>query len=420
MNTKNSPLRMKRVVITGMGAVTPLGNTLEETWQALKEGRSGISFVKSFDTTNLPSPIGGELKGFDAAQFLPYKDMQRLAPFIHYALASALMAYEDAGLSGVSLSPGSAGVIIGSSRGGIDVIERAIERSFHHKRPFSAYLMASTTLNMSSSSIAMRLNLQGPSFAISNACASGANALGEAVRIIQTEEVSVMLAGGAEAPLCPVIMGGYSTSGALYRRNVPPHSASRPFDAQRKGFVLSEGAATLVLENLEHALKRNARIYGEITGYGMSTDARYQTKPDKEGEVRAMRKALSRAGISPCDIQYINAHGTSTQTGDMTETEAIKDVFGKCAYTIPVSSTKSMLGHMLGAAGAVEAAITALSIRDSIIPPTINLHHRDPLCDLDYVPHKSRKAHITLALTNSFGFGGVNASLIIKKFDFNA
>jgi 3-oxoacyl-[acyl-carrier-protein] synthase II len=407
---------VKKVVITGMGAITPLGMTLKETWDALKAGKSGISFIQGFDTAAIPCSVAGELKGFDAAQFIPYKDIRRLAPFIHYAVASAVMAYEDSGLSKIFLPSHLIGVIIGSSRGGTEVITKAVENSLIKNKPFSAYLMPSTTLNMSSSYISMRLKLRGPSFALSNACASGTNAIGEAVRIIQTEDVVAMLAGGAEAPLCPVVIGGYGAAGALCRESDNPQRASRPFDAHRNGFVLSEGAATLVLEDAEHALKRNATIYGEIVGYGMSTDAYHQTRPHREGEAAAMKKALKNASISPDDIDYINAHGTSTISGDITETEAIKEVFGKRVMTIPVSSIKSMLGHMLGAAGAVETAITALSLKEGIIAPTINLTTPDPRCDLDYVPFKSRKADINMALTNSFGFGGVNASIIIKKF----
>ncbi len=439
---------MKRVVITGIGAVTPLGNDIKTTWDNLTEKVSGISLITRFDPSGLTSRIAGELKNFSAEEHIPKKDIQRLDPFIHYAVAAAMMAVKDAGLivqntatppphplpqgEGESIiipSPStgegkgggetshfdSCGIIIGSSRGGITSMHKALEDHLLKGKHFSAYLMSASTINMASSYISMKLGIKGPSLGISTACASGTNAIGEAFRMIQNGDIDIAIAGGAEAPLCRLAVGGYAASGALSRRNQEPEKASRPFERERDGFVISEGAGILVIEELNHALQRGAGIYAELAGYGNSSDAYHQTKPDSEGESAAIIKALNDADLMTDEVDYINAHATSTHLGDIAEAEAIRKVFGKRAGEIYVSSCKSMLGHMLGAAGAVEAAITALSISKGIIVPTINLDSPDPDCILNHVTSTIKK-DINIAITNSFGFGGVNAVLALKKF----
>ena len=428
---------MRRVVITGIGTVTPLGNNIHSTWDSLINKKSGISSISYFDPVGLPSQIAGELKHFSPEDFVPQKDLLRLDPFVHYAAAAALMACEDSGLihqeSGVRSQKSehkqientkrndfinpmqSAGVIVGSSRGGICSLERALNKNISDKRPFSAYLMSSSTINMASSYISMRLGIKGPSLGISTACASGTNAIGEAFNMIRSERADLVLAGGTDAPICRLAVGGYGSSGSLSKQIEVPEKASRPFDAERDGFVISEGSGILVLEELESALKRDAKIYAEIIGYGSSSDAFHQTKPDSEGEAMAISYALENAGINKNKVDYINAHATSTPLGDKAESRAIKKVFGKLTSEIYVSSCKSMLGHMLGAAGAVEAAITALSIHKGTITPTINLDNPDPECDLNIATQPVNK-DINIAISNSFGFGGVNAVLVLKKY----
>ncbi|MCL4493027.1 MAG: hypothetical protein M1510_14205 [Nitrospirae bacterium] len=434
---------MRRVVITGIGAVTPQANNFSGSWDLIKRGMSGISAITRFDATGLPWKIAGEVKGFNAALYLDAKERLRLDPFVHYAAAAALMAAEDAGLlrqpavpclqspvnslkpvsSGYKKTtdqgPGtedrklldSAGVIIGSSRGGITTIEREAEK-LSAKSRISPFLMPSTTIIMAASYSARKLGIKGHCLGISNACASGTNALGEAFRLIKYGHAEKVLAGGTEAPLCRLCVGGYGVSGALSKIN--DISASRPFERKRRGFVIAEGAAVMVLEEYESALRRGARIYAEIAGYGNTTDAYHMTKPDVGGEARAMYAALEDAGISPEDIDYINAHGTSTVLGDKAETEAIKMVFKDRAGEIPVSSVKSMTGHMLAASGAFEAACTAMSIKEGVLAPTINLKEKDPECNINVITEK-QKARINFAISNSFGFGGVNAVLVLKK-----
>lgn len=412
---------MRRVVITGIGTVTPLGNTIETTWDNLTEKITGISQITKFGPSGLTSRIAGELKGFSPEEYISKKDIQRLDPFIHYAVAAAVMAVEDAGLtnqwSGVG-GQGSTGVIIGSSRGGITSLDKALENHLLKGKPFSAYLMSASTINMASSYISMRLSIKGPTLGISTACASGTNAIGEAFRMIQDGDIDIAIAGGAEAPVCRLAVGGYAASGALSGRNQEPEKASRPFDKDRDGFVISEGAGILVIEELNHAVERGARIYAELAGYGTSSDAFHQTKPDSEGESAAIIKALNDADIMTDEVDYINAHATSTVLGDIAEAEAIRKVFGQKSDEIYVSSCKSMLGHMLGAAGAVEAAVTALSIKRGIIIPTINLDNPDPDGSLNHATSTISK-DINIAITNSFGFGGVNAVLALKKFQNN-
>jgi 3-oxoacyl-[acyl-carrier-protein] synthase II len=414
-------LIMKRVVVTGIGAVSPLGNSFYESWNAAKAGLSGIGPVTRFDTSEIKWKVAGEIKGFDTNRYLSKKEINRLDPFVHYAVAAAVMATEDAGLISSNLLLvtlhsllNSGGVIIGSSRGGISTLERSIVNSHLNPHPsrVSAYLMSSTTISMASSCVAQKIGIYGYCLGISNACASGTNAIGEAYRLVRSGYKGPVLCGGAEAPLCRICVEGYGVSGALSK--VKDSSASRPFDRTRDGFVLSEGACILVLENYESAMKRGARIYGEIIGYGNTTDAFHQTIPTPHGEAKAMKLAIEDAGLNPEDLNYINAHATSTPLGDKTETEAIKMVFGEKAGKIPVSSLKSMTGHMLAGSGALEAAFTLLSMKEGVITPTINLKAHDPECDLDHVK-QTREAEIDVALSNSFGFGGVNAVLVFRR-----
>ncbi|MEK7698453.1 MAG: beta-ketoacyl-ACP synthase II [Nitrospirota bacterium] len=421
---------MKRVVITGIGVVTPLGNTIRTTWENLTKGLSGITPITKFDPRSaaFPSKIAGELKSFSTEDYIPPKDVLRLDPFIYYAAAAAIMAAEDAGLikqtSDLKLitlnselfNLFNSAIVIGSSRGGIMSMEKAMEKYILDSKPFSAFLMSSTTINMASSYVSMRIGIKGPVLGISTACASGTNAIGEAFRLIQYGEIDMALTGGSEAPICKLTVGSYGAAGALSKRNHEPQKASRPFDKDRDGFVIAEGAGILVLEELRHALKRGARIYAELFGYGTSSDAFHQTKPDSSGQAIAINKALKDAGVSVGEVDYINAHATSTILGDKAETEAIRKVFGKYADKIAVSSTKSMLGHMLGASGAVEAAITALSISKGVIIPTINLETPGHDCKLNHVTTLLHK-EIKIAISNSFGFGGVNAVLALKKLE---
>jgi 3-oxoacyl-[acyl-carrier-protein] synthase II len=412
--------RMKlRVVITGIGMVTPLGNTTETTWLALLKGSSGIRRITSFDASAFSCRIAGELKGFDPLAFMNAKEAHRTDPFIQYALAAALMAVENSALS----LPDSAfrvGVLVGSGRGGISTTEKnmAALRTGGPKA-VSPFFTPMSLVNMASGYISMKLGAKGPCLDVSTACATGTHALGEAMKIIQRGDADVMIAGGAEAAITPLMLAGFSRAKALSLRNDDPQKASRPFDRQRDGFALSEGAGVLVLEEQEHAEKRGARIYAELAGYGLSSDAYHFTRPGPEGEgsARAMTLALVDAGMRPDDIDYLNAHGTSTIQNDKIETLAIKKTFNDHALKLAISSSKSMLGHMLGAAGAVEAAVTAIALSEGIIPPTINLEHPDPECDLDYVPNTLRRQKIKAALSNSLGFGGINAALVLRKHD---
>ena len=431
---------MRKVVVTGIGAVTSLGNSFHESWTSVKKGLSGIAPLTRFNVPPMKWKMSGELKGFDAGLYLSQKEMTHLDPFVKYAVAASFMAAEDAGLiqsaeaqkrrsaevrkKEASRLPdfqtselSSAGVIVGSSRGGITTIERELEKIYasrvtHHASRLSPYLMPSTSVNAAASYVAQKFGIKGYCLGISNACSSGANAIGEAYRLIKSGYADMVFAGGSEAPLCRLCVEGYGVSGALSKIN--DASASRPFDKTRDGFVLAEGACVLVLEDYEAALKRGAKIYGEIIGYGNTTDAFHQTRPSAEGEARAIRSAMEEGGLLPEDVDYINAHGTSTPLGDKTETEAIKLALGKRAYEIPISSVKSMTGHMLAASGAFEAAVTLMSIYEGVIPSTINLNTKDPECDLNYVT-ETRKAEIKTAISNSFGFGGVNAVLVFRR-----
>ena len=407
-----------RVAITGMGVITPVGNDLRTTWSMCKNGQSGIGHITRFDASAFPSRIAGEVKSFDPLQYMSVKETHKTDPFIQYAIAAALMAADDAQFK---INPQSAfrvGVLVGSGRGGVTTTEKNMKALLAKgPRGVSPFFTPMSLVNMASGYISMKLKAKGPCLDVSTACATGTHALGEAMKIIQRGEADVMIAGGAEAPLTPLILAGFCQARAVSHRNDEPTKASRPFDRERDGFVLAEGAGVLVLEELRHAQKRGAKIYAELAGYGLTSDAYHYTQPDPSGDgpSQAMKLALSDAGIRPEEIDYINAHGTSTEPNDRIETIAIKKAFGKHAHTLAVSSTKSMLGHMLGAGGAVEAALTALAITEGVIPPTINLESPDPECDLDYVPNKARKQELRAALSNSLGFGGMNASLVLKK-----
>jgi 3-oxoacyl-[acyl-carrier-protein] synthase II len=407
---------MNRVIVTGIGVVSPIGNSLQDAWLNAKAGKSGINVITEFDVGDIPWKVAGRVRDFHAEDYLSHKEITRLDPFVHYSVAAAVMAAADAGLMETELLR-SSGVIIGSSRGGISTIEKALRKKYLSQSSsspslLSAYLMPSTTISMASSYIAQKLGIAGYCLGISNACASGLNAIGEAYRLLKSGYSYPVLCGGTEAPVCRTCIEGYGISGALSKMSGP--SASRPFDRTRDGFVLSEGACLLVLENYESAVKRGAAIYGEVVGYGNTTDSYHQTVPSAEGEARALQSALDEAGLMPYDIHFISAHGTSTRLGDKTETEAVKRVFGKHAYSIPITSLKSVTGHMLAASGALEAALVLMGLKEGVITPTAHLKERDPECDLDYVT-ECRSADLQYAISQSFGFGGVNAVLVFRR-----
>ncbi len=410
----------RRVVITGLGMVSPLGNDVTTTWNALKEAQSGINILEQFDTSAFSTRFGGSIKNFDSEPYMPAKDAKRMDVFILYGVAAGAQAMQDAGLDGEdSFDPARFGAAIGSGIGGITAIEINSELIRNSgPRKVSPFFVPGSIINMLSGTLSIRYNLQGPNIAVTTACTTGTHNIGLAAQMIATGQADLMLAGGAEMATSPVGLGGFCAARALSTRNDNPQAASRPFDKDRDGFVLSDGAGIMVLEEYEHARKRGARIYAEISGFGMSADAFHMTSPSENGRGAAtcMRNALLSAGMNPEDIQYINAHGTSTLAGDIAETQAIKSVFGQYAGSLPVSSTKSMLGHLLGAAGAVEAIVCVMSLHDQVITPTINLDNPDPQCDLDYVPGTSRNVRLNAVLSNSFGFGGTNGSLIFKRF----
>jgi len=415
-----SAINKRRVVITGIGLVTPLGIGKDPNWEALLAGRSGISTITRFDVSRFATRIAGEIRNFDPQQFMDRKEARKMDLFVQYAIAAAQLAVEDSGIDLALLEGERTGVYVGSGIGGIGSIEET-HRVLLEKGPerVSPFFIVQTIINEAPGHISIRYRAKGPNMSNATACSTGAHAIGEAVRMIQLGLVDRMIAGGAEAPITPLSLAGFSNMKALSERNDQPEKASRPFDAQRDGFVMSEGAGIVLLEELECALKRKARIYAEVVGYGLNGDAYHVTAPcpDGEGAARVMSMALNDAGVPPEVVQYINAHGTSTPYNDKTETIAVKAVFGEHAKKLAISSTKSMTGHLLGAAGGAETAITALAIYHQIMPPTINYEFPDPDCDLDYVPNQARPAEIIYALTNSFGFGGTNASLLLKKFE---
>ncbi|MFN3477204.1 MAG: beta-ketoacyl-ACP synthase II [Candidatus Methylomirabilales bacterium] len=411
---------MRRVVVTGLGTVSPIGIGVEAFWQSLINGVSGIGKITRFDASKHDCQIAGEVKGFDPLTYVEKKDVKKMDLFIHYALAAAIMAVEDAGLKLNGLNQDRIGVIVGTGMGGIPALEES-HKVLLERGPgrISAFFIPSIITNMASGQISMRFGFKGPNSCVSTACATGNHAIGDSFKIIQRGDADIMIAGGSEAVITPLCVGGFCSMKALSTRNDEPEKASRPFDLKRDGFVMGEGAGLLVLEALEHALARGARIYAEIVGYGISADAYHITAPapNGEGAVRSMRMALKDARLHPEEIDHINAHATSTPAGDSNETQAIKQVFGEHAYRLAISAIKSMTGHLLGAAGGVEAVATVLTIYHQFIPPTINYETPDPECDLDYVPNKARPASVRAALSNSFGFGGTNATLVFKRFE---
>jgi 3-oxoacyl-[acyl-carrier-protein] synthase II len=412
----------RRVVITGLGVVTPVGNDLETFWTSLKEGKSGVRKIEAFDITNYDCQIAGEVRNFDPKPFFKNpKDVRRTDRFVHVAMAAAKMSLADSGLDLSKVNHDRFGAIVSSGIGGLKTLEEQfsilMKKGPQRVSPFTIPMLIS---NMASGIISMEFGLRGPNLCIVTACATSNNSIGESWRIIKFGDADVFLAGGSEASIVELGLAGFSSMKALSRRNDEPERASRPFDRDRDGFVMSEGAGIAVVEELEHARKRGAKIYCEIAGYGLSADAYHMTAPpdDGEGAARAMKLALDHARCSPTDVDYINAHATSTGLGDIAETKAIKMVFGDDqARKVSISSTKSMTGHLLGGAGAVEMAACALAIRDGVIPPTINLEHPDELCDLDYTPNEAKEKKIRVVMNNSFGFGGHNATLVAKSFE---
>jgi 3-oxoacyl-[acyl-carrier-protein] synthase II len=410
---------LSRVVVTGMGVITPVGHTVEEFWQNLKNGVSGIDRISRFDAAQFSTQIAGEVKGFDSSKYIDKKEARRMDLTQQYSIAGAQQAFDHAGLGSDSLDPDRAGVVVGSGIGGIDTFEKQhsilLNQGPSRVSPFFIPMMI---IDMCAGLISIRFNLKGPNYATVSACASGANAIADAFKIIRRGEADVMIAGGSEASITPVSFAGFCSARALSTRNHEPQKASRPFDKQRDGFVMGEGAGILVLENLDRAQKRGAKIYAEIVGAGLTADAHHITAPAPggEGAIRAMRLAIKDAGLTPDAVDYVNSHGTSTDLGDVTETQAIKAVLGEKAQKIAVNSTKSMIGHLLGAAGAVELIATIKSIDEGVLHPTINYEFPDPECDLDYVPNQMRTANVDFALSNSFGFGGHNVSIAVKKF----
>ena len=411
----------RRVVITGYGLVTPLGIGSREPWERLVKGESGIDYITRFDASTMKSKIAGEVKDFNPRDYIDPKDAKRMDLFTQFAMAAAKLALEMSGLEITEENAGRIGVLVGAGLGGLETFERFHKRLIQTNNPkkVSPFFIPMLISNMASGQIGIRWGAKGPSISISTACATGSHSIGYALRTIQYGDADVMITGGAEAAISPVSVSGFDAMRALAELKDDPKKASRPFDKERTGFVIAEGCGIIILETLEHAKQRGAEIYGELVGFGQSADAYHiaAPSPNGEGPTRCMTNALSDAGISPEDIDYINAHGTSTPLNDLAETMAIKNVFKDYAYKIPISSNKSMIGHLLGAAGAVEAIFTMLTLREGIIPPTINYEHPDPECDLDYVPNVAREAKLKYAISNSFGFGGTNASLVFRRFE---
>ncbi|MCK4259035.1 MAG: beta-ketoacyl-ACP synthase II [Halanaerobiales bacterium] len=409
----------RRVVVTGMGVITPVGSGVDNFWNALINGESGIDYIDAFDTSNFPVKIAGQVRDFNPDDYFDKKETKRLDRFAQFAIVTSLMAVKDAGLPIPPVDAERVGVIIGSGIGGLATLEKQVkilnEKGPRRVSPFYIPMMIS---NMASGQVSIYCGAKGPNSTAVTACASSSTAIGDASEIIRRGDADVMIAGGSEATVTPSAIAGFSNMKALSTRNDDPKAASRPFDKDRDGFVLSEGSGVIILEELEHAKKRGAKIYGEIIGYGLSGDAHHITEPAPEGEgaARCMQMAINKASIDPTEVDYINAHGTSTPKNDKFETMAIKTVFGEHAKKVAISSTKSMTGHLLGATGAIEAVVSLMAIKEDTIPPTINYETPDPECDLYYVPNKPEKRTVNIALSNSLGFGGHNATLIFKKF----
>jgi 3-oxoacyl-[acyl-carrier-protein] synthase II len=418
-------MNSRRIVVTGLGMISPLGNTVEESWQSLIAGKSGVGIIESFDTEGFATKIAGQVKNFDVTQYdLTTKDARKVDVFIQYALAASYQAMKDANLDNNKatndIDASRIGVAVGSGIGGISTIEKTcLEIEKKGPRRVSPFFIPATVVNMAAGNIAIKYGLKGPNFAIATACTTGTHNIGYGARTIAYGDADIMIVGGAEMATCPAGVGGFAAARAMSTRNEEPEKASRPWDKDRDGFVLGDGAGILVLEEYEHAKKRGATIYAELAGFGMSDDAHHITSPpeDGSGAQAAMQNALNDANMQADQVQYINAHGTSTLAGDIAETSAVRGLFGENAHKVAVSSSKSMTGHLLGAAGAVEAIFTIKAITDSIAPPTINLDQPGEGCDLDYVPNVARKMNINAAISNSFGFGGTNGSLLFKKVD---
>ncbi|GCA55372.1 3-oxoacyl-[acyl-carrier-protein] synthase 2 [Pseudomonas sp. SCT] len=409
----------RRVVVTGMGMLSPLGNDVPSSWQGILAGRSGIGLIEHMDLSAYSTRFGGSIKGFDVEQYLPAKEARKLDLFIQYGLAASFQAVRDSGLEVTDANRERIGVAMGSGIGGLTNIENSCKALIEQgPRRISPFFVPGSIINMVSGFLSIHLGLQGPNYAIATACTTGTHCIGMAARNIAYGEADVMVAGGSEMAASGLGIGGFAAARALSTRNDDPAAASRPWDKERDGFVLSDGAGALVLEELEHAKARGAHIYAELIGFGMSADAFHMTSPpdDGAGAARCIRNALQDAQLNVEQVQYINAHGTSTPAGDKAEAAAIRSVFGDHAYELSVSSTKSMVGHLLGAAGAVEAIFSVLAIRDQVAPPTINLHEPDEGCDLDFVPHQAKPRPIDVAVSNSFGFGGTNGSLVFRRF----
>jgi 3-oxoacyl-[acyl-carrier-protein] synthase II len=410
----------RRVVVTGLGMVAPVGHDVQSAWDAILAGKSGIKPITHFDVSGFTTRFGGPIYGFDATRYIPKKDLKKMDEFIHYGMAAGIQAWEDSGLAVTEANCRRIGVAIGSGIGGIGGIERAHETyRTVGPRKITPFFVPANIINMVAGDLSIKYGLKGPNFSIVSACSTGAHNIGEAAMLIRYGRVDIMLAGGAEMGTTPVGLGGFAAARALSTRNDDPERASRPWDKDRDGFVLSDGAAVVVLEEYDHAKARGARIYAELVGTGMNSDAYHMTAPSEDGSgaKECMLMALEEAQIAPEAVAYINAHGTSTPAGDLAETRAVKAAFGEHAHKLCVSSTKSMTGHMLGAAGGAEAVFTILAIRDQVAPPTINHDTPDPDCDLDYVPNTARQMPIEVALSNSFGFGGTNATLVFKRPD---
>ncbi|SDW22356.1 beta-ketoacyl-ACP synthase II [Nitrosomonas communis] len=409
----------RRVAVTGMGIISPVGNNISDTWQSIVAGKSGITKITRFDASPFSSQIAGEVKNFDITEYISAKDARRMDIFIHYGMAAAIQAIKDAAIEDLAgLDPERIGVNIGSGIGGLPMIEDT-DSAYHAGGPrkISPFFIPSTIINMISGNLSIMFGYKGPNLAIVTACTTSTHTIGSSARMIEYGDADIMVCGGAESCVTPLAIGGFSAARALSSRNDDPVSASRPWDKGRDGFILSEGAGILVLEEMEHAKRRGAEIYAELIGFGMSADAHHMTAPceDGEGAARCMSNALKIAGVNNDEVDYINAHGTSTPLGDIAETIAVKRCFGDHAKKLVINSTKSMTGHLLGAAGGVEAIFSVLTLYHQVVPPTINLFEPDPECDLDYVPNTARNMKINLAISNSFGFGGTNGTLVFRK-----
>lgn len=411
-----SRTRERRVVITGLGCISPVGNNVADTWSAIKEGKSGIATVTKFDATPFTTHFAGEVKGFNIEDYIPAKEARHMDTFIHYGMSAGIQAMQDSGLTVTDENAERIGVMIGSGIGGLPLIEEThAELTNRGPRRISPFFIPASIINMISGNLSIKFGLKGPNLAIVTACTTGLHCIGSAARMIMYGDADVMVAGGAESSVSPLGIGGFASARALSTRNDDPATASRPWDKDRDGFVLGEGAGVMVLEEYEHAKARGAKIYAELLGFGMSGDAYHMTAPNLDGPRRCVLNALRDAGVNPDEVQYLNAHGTSTPLGDKNESDAIKAAFGDHAYKMVVNSTKSMTGHLLGGAGGLETVLTVLAVHNQVSPPTMNIFNQDPECDLDYCANQARDMKIDIAVKNSFGFGGTNGTLVIGK-----